>query len=205
MKYKVGDKVITTKESDGNLRLFPVGTEGIIVEITREGKELYKVKSFSKCWWYDEDMLKPCKTYSQGLAEAWELAQRVMKKRDWNDIDGYFKYFGIRTYCELFEKYSYEEAFAKLEAYEKAKEIEKTHIEEVAKMLGVELYEEFRIQPTEYAIVLGHKENDYIFRFDSELVHKSHNDGYSEWYGGCEKILNYLILGLYVIVKGGAE
>lgn len=79
----------------------------------------------------------------------------------------------------------------------------KSYIEQVANMLGVELYEEFKIKPTAYAKVLGCKEYDNsIFRFDSELVYKGYNDGWSEWYGfNCDKILYRLILGMYEVVK----
>lgn len=82
----------------------------------------------------------------------------------------------------------------------------KSYIEQVANMLGVEINEEFKIKPTEYAKVLGHKENNNIFRFDTELVHKGYNDGWSEWYGfRCDKVLYHLILGLYEIVKLNEE
>ena len=76
------------------------------------------------------------------------------------------------------------------------------YIEQVANMLGVELYEEFKIKPTEKAKILGHKEINKVFRFDTELVFKGYNDGWSEWYGfDCAKILYDLLLGLYEIVK----
>lgn len=74
-------------------------------------------------------------------------------------------------------------------------------IEQVAKLLGVEVYEEFKIKPTILAEKLGYKKIDKIFRFDSEFVHKGQHDGYAEWYAGNEKILYYLIIGLYDIVK----
>lgn len=78
-------------------------------------------------------------------------------------------------------------------------------IEKIANMLGVELYEEFKIRPTKSGEILGCKPNDKTFRFDTELVFKGYNDGWSEWYGGCDEILYKLILGKYEIVKGGAE
>ena len=77
-----------------------------------------------------------------------------------------------------------------------------SYVEQVAKMLGVNLCEEFMIKPTEYAKILGHKENNNIFRFDSQLVRKGYDDGWSEWYGfGCDRILHLLIIGLYEVVK----
>ena len=76
-------------------------------------------------------------------------------------------------------------------------------IEKIAKMLGVELYEEFKIKPTKMGEIMGVKPCEKIFRFDTELVYKGEDDGWSEWYGfDCEKILYYLILGKYEIVKG---
>lgn len=76
------------------------------------------------------------------------------------------------------------------------------YIEQVAKMLGVELYEEFQIEPTERGKLQGVKECNKTFRFDTSLVFKGYDDGWSEWYGfECDKILYKLILGLYVIRK----
>ena len=75
-------------------------------------------------------------------------------------------------------------------------------IEKIANMLGVELYEEFKIKPTKMGEVMGYKPIDRTFRFDPELVYKGYNDGWSEWYGfECDKILYNLILGKYEIIK----
>ena len=79
------------------------------------------------------------------------------------------------------------------------------YIEQVAKMLGVKLNEEFKIKLTKTAKILGHKENHNTFRFDTDLVHKGWDDGWSEWYGGDGRILHLLILGLYEIEKGGMQ
>ena len=82
----------------------------------------------------------------------------------------------------------------------------KSYIEQVANMLGVELYEEFKIRPTESGKILGCKEIDSTFRFDTELVRKGYNDGWSEWYGhNCSTIMYRLILEKYEIVKGGVN
>lgn len=81
---------------------------------------------------------------------------------------------------------------------------EKKYIEQVANMLGVELLEEFKIRPTKKGKVYGCKEINKTFRFDSELVYKGYNDGWSEWYGwDCEKILYKLLLEKYEVVKAG--
>ena len=79
---------------------------------------------------------------------------------------------------------------------------DKKYIEQVANMLGLELLEEFKIKPTEYGKLLGHKEDERVFRFDSELVYKGYDDGWSEWYGfKCDKVLYHLILGIYKVVR----
>jgi hypothetical protein len=82
----------------------------------------------------------------------------------------------------------------------------KSYIEQVANMLGVALYEEFKIRPTEFGKAYGCKEIDTVFRFDSELVHEGYNDGWSKWYGfaGAETLYG-LLLGKYEIVKERAE
>ena len=75
-------------------------------------------------------------------------------------------------------------------------------IEKIANMLGVELYEEFKIRPTKMGELLGCKPINRTFRFDTELVYKGYDDGWSEWYGfDCDKILYKLILGKYEIIK----
>ena len=75
-------------------------------------------------------------------------------------------------------------------------------IKKIANMLGVELYEEFKIRPTKLGKIIGCKPIDKTFRFDTELVYRGYDDGWSEWYGfDCEKILYKLILGHYEIIK----
>lgn len=72
-----------------------------------------------------EDKIIPMdKTYSDGLNDAWELAKKVILATDdggisLNDIT---EIFGS-AYCAL-RDFTYEEALAKIEAYEKEKEIE---------------------------------------------------------------------------------
>ena len=77
-------------------------------------------------------------------------------------------------------------------------------LEKVANILGVELYEEFTVTTTE--VGSGHEvDKDTIYRFDLELVHKGYDDGWSKWYGRNEKILYYLCIGIYKIVKKEGE
>lgn len=79
-------------------------------------------------------------------------------------------------------------------------------IGKIANMLGVELYEEFKIKPTKIGEIMGCKPIDKTFRFDTELVYRGYDDGWSEWYGfECDKILYKLILGKYEIEKVGVE
>lgn len=76
------------------------------------------------------------------------------------------------------------------------------YIEQIASMLGVKLHEEFTLKTTERGRIIGcHLNEEMIYRFDTELVHKGYNDGYSEWYGFNSKEFYYLCLGLYEIVK----
>lgn len=78
----------------------------------------------------------------------------------------------------------------------------RSFISQIADMLGVKINEEFKIKPTKYGKVLGYKEINKTFRFDTELVYKGYNDGWSEWYGfDCANILYGLILGKYEIVR----
>ena len=78
---------------------------------------------------------------------------------------------------------------------------DKSYIEQVANMLGVELLEEFQIKPTELGKALGHKEDFRTFRFDTELVYEGYPDTWSNWYGDGGKVLYKLILKLYEVVK----
>ena len=60
--------------------------------------------------------------YEKGLNDAWELAKKIvvdckdMTGKEFQDIFGYYL-------CEVFVNYTPQEALAKLEAYEKSKEI----------------------------------------------------------------------------------
>ena len=77
----------------------------------------------------------------------------------------------------------------------------KSYIEQVANMLGVEFNEEFKIKPTRTGRVYGCKEYDTVFKFCHELLYKGYNDGWSEWYGCDGNILYQLLLGKYEVVK----
>ena len=78
----------------------------------------------------------------------------------------------------------------------------KSYIEQVANMLGVKIGEEFKIKPTKSGEILGCKPINKTFKFDTELVYKGYDDGWSEWYGfECDSILYRLLIGKYEIVK----
>ena len=60
MKYKVGDKVRTTKDRDDRDHIvFPVGTIGEIVIVDKEDlRKPYQVESNGNLRWYAEDMME---------------------------------------------------------------------------------------------------------------------------------------------------
>ena len=79
-------------------------------------------------------------------------------------------------------------------------ECKKSYIEQVANVLGLELYQEFKIKPTNIAKLLGYKEMGVTFMFDDGgLMHEGYDDGWSKWYGNNSDILECLIIGLYEV------
>ena len=107
MSYRVGDKVSIKAEI--------VSVDEECVRIYTEG---YGERNFNLEYAPIEQ-----KTYEQGLADAWELAKKVILATDdggisLNDITEIFgsAYYAMRDF-------TYEEALAKIEAYEKEKEI----------------------------------------------------------------------------------
>lgn len=73
-------------------------------------------------------------------------------------------------------------------------------IEQIAKIFGVEIGEEFTLTTTPFGKLLGYPEpSQDIYRFDVELVRKGFDDGWSCWYGGNAVILNSMIIGIYEI------
>ena len=79
-------------------------------------------------------------------------------------------------------------------------------MESVAILLGVELLEEFTIKASDYGKILGcNVDEEIVYRFDSELVRKGYNDGWSEWYGRNQDIFYKLCIGLYETVKIESE
>ena len=79
-------------------------------------------------------------------------------------------------------------------------------MEDIANLLGVKLLEEFKVRASDYGKMLGCKSNEeLVYRFDSDLVRKGYDDGWSEWYGWNQDIFYKLCIGLYEIVKLESE
>ena len=97
--FKVGDEVLVKGKIEN------VEGYGAVVFVGGLGKAFFK-----------EKVLIPVgKTYEQGLADAWELAKKIgaLKNPDFDKV------FGCVYYADVFCNFTYEEALAKIEAYEK--------------------------------------------------------------------------------------
>lgn len=103
--YKVGDevwvkgKVIATEDKSADVKIDGWG---------------------ASCWFAEKELLSTDKTYSDGLSDAWELA----KKLESMPLEELKKVFGVCGFYSVVKQYKIEEALAKIEAYESAKEIE---------------------------------------------------------------------------------
>lgn len=105
--------------------MFKVGDDVFIkAEITdvHEGndKPYFVMPNFDSVDWVSEEKVFPAdKTYTQGLADAWELAKKILEmcgeKRE--------EILGLGSYANILEFVKPQEALAKIEAYEKEKEI----------------------------------------------------------------------------------
>ena len=59
VKYKVGDKVITTRRFDfEGTELFPIGTVGVITLISDDSRLPYRISALNDYWWYSDDMFE---------------------------------------------------------------------------------------------------------------------------------------------------
>lgn len=127
-KYKVGDKVRTIKLRDcGGTKLFPIGTIAVIEDIKNKTKGgfNYVLSVKNKFYYYSEDMIEPYieKTYSDGLADAWELAKQIVLD-DGMECDTFMKIFGTYSgYEEVLRTMTPQQVLAKIEAYEESKTI----------------------------------------------------------------------------------
>lgn len=113
MKYNIGDEVLV---------------KGSIVKIECEEYDACPVAvGFDKGrseWYAEEELIPADKTYSQGLADAWELAKKLVlsKEKGGYSATEVGEIFGMSVF-QILERLSVEEAIAKIEAYKREKEI----------------------------------------------------------------------------------
>lgn len=111
MRFNIGD-IVRVK-----------GSVGIVDFIDLENEPRYRVSINGQEWWFSEDIMEPYaeKTYEQGLADAWELARRVIghpsaggyTMQELEDV------FGIPCPASLLSELTIEEALAKLDEFER--------------------------------------------------------------------------------------
>lgn len=110
MKFKPGDEVFIRAE---------------VTDICPSSERPYFVApdKYSVNWVSEDKIIPADKTYADGLKDAWELAKKIY---DTTHADRN-KIFGMDNSCNgiknVFEMFTPEEALAKIEAYEKEKEI----------------------------------------------------------------------------------
>ena len=119
--FKVGDEVLIKAEitdvSDCSERPYFVAPD------------IYSVN------WVSEDKIIPMdKTYEQGLADSWNLLKKVYDMKC-ETIEQIFDVEG--GFWNVIRDFTYEEALAKIEAYEKEKEIEVNDIVKVKDESGL--------------------------------------------------------------------
>ena len=108
MQYKVGDEVLIK----GRILVVDHTDRDYPYEVRIDEKSIENL-------WISEDMIAESKTYAQGLADAWELAKKILNMK----IDVAVEVFDCTRLFDVMDKFNPEEALAKLESYEKEKEI----------------------------------------------------------------------------------
>jgi hypothetical protein len=107
--FKVGDEVLV---------------KGSIVEIENDEYDACPVAvGFDKGrseWFAEEELIPADKTYTQGLADAWELVRKLGEIEQ----DEREKMFSYRSVKAIIEDCTIEEVMDRIKAYEKEKEIE---------------------------------------------------------------------------------
>lgn len=108
--FKVGDEVLIKGKVEN------VEGYGAVIFVGGLGKAFFK----------EEELIPVDKTYEQGLADAWELAKKIVCHEEQGGMS-------IPCFSAIFDEYmtveevlaslTAEEALAKIEAYEKEKEI----------------------------------------------------------------------------------
>lgn len=108
--YKVGDEVYVKAQ---------------VVDTDVKAFESYNHKvqfldSINNEWdWVSESAISD-KTYTQGLADAWELAKKIYDMK----CDAIEEIFGVECgFYDVIRNFTFEEALDKIEVYEKEKEI----------------------------------------------------------------------------------
>lgn len=112
--YKVGDEVFI---------------KGEIVEDSGAGGKHFRLAGIDglPCLWFKEEELIPAdKTYTQGLADAWELVRKLGEIEQ----DEREKMFSYRSVKAIIEDCTIEEVMDRIEAYEKEKEIKVENVVE---------------------------------------------------------------------------
>lgn len=105
MKYKLGQGIFIKAE---------------ISNIDNISKEYFVTLNPNSINWVSEDKIIPMdKTYSDGLNDAWELAKKILDMK----IDVAVEVFDCTRLFDVMDKFNPQEALAKIEAYEKEKEI----------------------------------------------------------------------------------
>ena len=114
MKYKPGDEVLIKAK---------------IVNVNKKFDRPYWAElNASGENWVSEDKIIPMdKTYSDGLKDAWELARKLYCEHNNSERR---EILGIAQYETVLECMTPEEALAKIEAYEKEKEIKVENVVE---------------------------------------------------------------------------
>lgn len=112
MKYKVGDEVLVK----GSIKR--VLDNGIVFSCFCGEAFIHKE--------IIDTVIPLEKTYTQGLADAWELAKKL-ERMPLSELE---KVFGLCGFYSVVQQCKIEEALAKIEAYEREKEIEPTDVAE---------------------------------------------------------------------------
>lgn len=114
MKYKVGDRVYM---------------KGTVIEVDERDEMLETLVDFEmngKEWTNPKGLSPYCpseKTYEEGLHDAWGLLRRLVANTNPSKLIDIGEFFGVSGIVDILDKYTPQEAFAKLKAYEEAQKI----------------------------------------------------------------------------------
>lgn len=112
--------------------------------------------------------------YIRGLSDAWELAKQICLHPDKGGLTckQLIEIFGGSNYHELFIDFTAEEALAKIEAYEKEKEIKVG--DEVVHTMGRNENKLF-VTSISDGMVKGFEINEVSFTFPNQFIQKTGN------------------------------